>query len=61
MLFSIFSFFMIFVLCLLSISAVIYNDVYNILKFKNKQEISIDKLDLKNVFYPTKVTRKLIS
>ena len=54
MLFSIFSFFMIFVLFLLSISAIIYNDVYNILKFKNKQEISIDKLKFEKCILPYK-------
>ena len=50
MLFLIFSFFMIFVLCLLSI----FNDVYNILKFKNKQEISIDKLKFDKCILPYK-------
>ena len=47
--------FLIFVLCLLSVFAVIYNDVYDICKLKNKEEI---RIDLKNVFYPTKITDK---
>lgn len=54
MIFSVLSGLTIFVLCLLSISAVIYNDVYNILKFKNKQEISIDKLRFEKCILPYK-------
>lgn len=58
MLFSVFSFFMIFVLCSLSIFAVIYNDVYNILKFKNKQEISIDMIRFEKCILPYKINSK---
>ena len=37
-----FSFMMIILLCLLSISAIIYTDVYNILKLKSIKDIDID-------------------
>ena len=54
MLTSIFSFVCSFVLCSLAISGLIYNNVYNILKFKNKQEISIDKLKFEKCILPYK-------
>ena len=46
--------FLIFVLCLLSVFAVIYNDVYDICKLKNKEEIRIDLIKFEKCILPYK-------
>ncbi len=46
--------FLIFVLCLLSVVAVIYNDVYDICKLKNKEEISIELIKFEKCILPYK-------
>ena len=43
-----------FVLCSLAISGLIFEDVYNILKFENKEEISIDELKFEKCILPYK-------
>ncbi len=56
--FLILTIFLIFVLCLLSAFAVIYNDVYDICKLKNKEEISIDLIKFEKCILPYKKTGK---
>lgn len=53
MIFSVLSSFTIFVLSLLSASALIYNDVYDILKFKNK-EANVDLIGFEKCILPYK-------
>ncbi len=43
-----------FVLCSLAISGLIFEDVYTILKFENKEEISIDELKFEKCILPYK-------
>ncbi len=50
--------FLIFALCLLSAFVVIYNDVYDIYKLKNKEEISIDLIKFEKCILPYKITDK---
>lgn len=47
--------FLIFALCLLSVFAVIYIDVYDICKLKNKEEISIDLIKFEKCILPYKI------
>lgn len=54
MLTLIFSFVCSFVLCSLAISGLIFEDVYTILKFENKEEISIDELKFEKCILPYK-------
>ena len=54
MFFLILTNFSIFALCLLSLFAVIYNDVYDICKLKNKEEISIDLIKFEKCILPYK-------
>lgn len=49
-----FSFMMIILLCLLSISAIIYTDVYNILKLKSIKDIDIDMVKFEKCILPYK-------
>lgn len=43
-----------FVLCSLAISGLIFEDVYTILRFENKEEISIDELKFEKCILPYK-------
>ncbi len=54
MIFSILSSLTILVLCLLSTSAVIYNDVYDILKLKNNEETNVNLIKFEKCILPYK-------
>ena len=54
MIFSVLSSLTMFILCLLSASAVIYNDVYDILKLKNDEEANIDLIRFEKCILPYK-------
>ena len=54
MIFSILSSLTILVLCLLSTSAKIYNDVYDILKLKNNEETNVNLIKFEKCILPYK-------